>query len=83
MSKPLVSMATLVKKVAAGDLTGEKIVWKSRDEIGQLGENVNMMTDNLRQLLTRVSVSSEHVASTAEQLTASSEQTSKATEQIA
>ena len=83
ISKPLVSMAALVKKVAAGDLTGEKIVWKSRDEIGQLGENVNMMTDNLRQLLTRVSVSSEHVASTAEQLTASSEQTSKATEQIA
>ncbi|WP_312115646.1 methyl-accepting chemotaxis protein [Brevibacillus reuszeri] len=83
ISKPLVSMASLVKKVAAGDLTGEKIVWKSRDEIGQLGEHVNLMTDNLRQLLSRVSESSAHVASTAEQLTASSEQTSKATEQIA
>lgn len=83
ISKPLAAMAAQVKKVAAGDLTGEKIIVKNRDEIGQLGEDVNLMTDHLRQVISRVRAGSEHVASTSEQLTASAEQTSKATEQIA
>ncbi|WP_238933462.1 methyl-accepting chemotaxis protein [Brevibacillus choshinensis] len=83
ISKPVTAMAVSVQRVAAGDLTAEKIAVKSRDEIGQLANDFNAMTDNLRDLIQRVGASAEHVAATSEQLTASAEQTSKATEQIA
>lgn len=83
ISKPIVQMATRAKQVAEGDLTGEKIAIKNRDELGQLADDFALMTDNLRQLISRVRLGSEQVASTSEQLTASAEQTSRATEQIA
>ncbi|MED1824249.1 methyl-accepting chemotaxis protein [Brevibacillus agri] len=76
-------MAQRAKQVAEGDLTGAKIEVKNRDEIGQLAEAFTLMTDHLRQLISRVHLGSEQVASTSEQLTASAEQTSRATEQIA
>lgn len=83
ISKPIVMIAENVKKVADGDLTVEAIAHKSKDEIGQLARDFNVMTSNLRGLIQQVGVSSDHVAATSEQLTASAQQTSKATEQIA
>ncbi|MGF9796257.1 methyl-accepting chemotaxis protein [Brevibacillus agri] len=83
LSKPIMQMAQRAKQVAEGDLTGAKIEVKNRDEIGQLAEAFTLMTDHLRQLISRVHLGSEQVASTSEQLTASAEQTSRATEQIA
>ncbi|WP_258957806.1 methyl-accepting chemotaxis protein [Brevibacillus centrosporus] len=82
-TKPLVSMASSVNRVAEGDLTVEPLQVKSRDEIGQLAHDFNSMTANLRGLISHLGESAEQVAATSEQLTASAEQTSKATEQIA
>lgn len=83
IAKPIKAMAASARRVAAGDLTVEKVAVQSRDEVGQLATDFNEMTENLRGLIQRVGASAEHVASTSEQLTASAEQTSKATEQIA
>ncbi|MFC8687395.1 methyl-accepting chemotaxis protein [Brevibacillus porteri] len=83
ISKPISLVTKRVKEIADGDLSGKDIVIKNRDEIGQLVHDVTHMTENLRQLISRVRISSLHVASTSEELTASAEQTSKATEQIA
>lgn len=83
ISRPITLVAARVKEIAGGDLSGKDIVVKNRDEIGQLVQDVTHMSENLRQLISRVRVSSLHVASTSEELTASAEQTSKATEQIA
>lgn len=83
ISKPLVQLASHVKRVATGDLTVEPITIKNKDEIGELNTHFNTMVVDLRDLVTQVSDSTQHVAATAEELNASTEQSSKATEQIA
>jgi len=83
ITKPIAAIATRVREVSNGDLTGEPIKVTNKDEIGQLTQDFNLMTRNLRDLIQQVGISSDHVAATSEQLTASAQQTSKATEQIA
>lgn len=83
ITKPVTAIAARVRLVADGDLSGEPIKVASKDEIGQLTDDFNTMTRNLRELIQQVGASSDHVAATAEQLTASAQQTSQATEQIA
>ena len=83
MIKPVNLLAEKIRKIAEGDLTGESITVKSKDEIGQLSEDINIMTANLKSLMGQTANTSEQVAATSEELTASSEQTSRAAEQIA
>ncbi len=82
ISKPIVLMAKASQQIAAGDLTGEDIRTKNKDEIGILAQSFNQMAGNLRSLIYQVSQSAEHVAASAEELTASAEQTSQASELI-
>jgi len=79
---PVTQLELRVKEVAEGNLTGEPLIVKNRDEIGSLTASFNQMSASLRKLITQVSTSSEQVAASSEQLTASAEQTSKATEVI-
>lgn len=81
--KPINVLLGRVNIIASGDLTGEEIPVKKKDEIGQLTIAFNSMRDNLRGLLSKTSNMSEQVAATAEQLSASSQETSAATNQIA
>ncbi|EZP78140.1 methyl-accepting chemotaxis sensory transducer [Parageobacillus genomosp. 1] len=83
LSRPLLTLSEAAKRIADGDLTGEEIVIRNRDEIGELAASFNQMTKNLRDVLEQVAMNAEQVAASSEQLTASAEQTSKATEQIA
>lgn len=82
ISGPVTKMAAAAAKMAAGDLSVEKIVVKNKDEIRILADSFNRMTDNLRELIRQVSNASGQVAASSEELTASAEQTSKATEQV-
>lgn len=82
ISKPIISITNVAEKIATGDLTNEEIKVKNKDEIGDLANSFNTMTNNLRELIQQVSINAEQVAATAEELSASSEQTSKASEQI-
>jgi methyl-accepting chemotaxis protein len=54
------SILTTAREVAKGDLTVQ-VVPRSKDEIGQLGEEFNQMTKNIRNLICEVSNTSEVV----------------------
>lgn len=83
ISKPIVITANIAKKISNGDLTVDEIKVKNRDEVGELADSFNQMTQNLRQLIEKVSLNANQVAASAEELTASAEQTTQATQQIA
>lgn len=80
---PLKRVQRASERIASGDLTGEEIKVKSRDEIGALASAFNAMTLSLRELVESVAASSELVAASSEELTASAEQNKLASEQIA
>ncbi|RSK29153.1 methyl-accepting chemotaxis protein [Bacillus sp. HMF5848] len=80
--KPIIQIVSRVKLIAAGDLSGEEIKIKSKDEIATLTQSVNEMVINLRDLVKEVQETSDQVAATSEELTASAEQSSHASEEI-
>jgi methyl-accepting chemotaxis protein len=82
ISRPVTKMAAAAARIAAGDLSVEKVTVKNKDEIRNLADSFNTMTENLRLLILQVSSASQQVASASEELTASADQTSKATEQV-
>lgn len=63
-----------IARVAQGDLSGEPLVHKSRDEIGETAERINHMQADLRKMILAVSNSANQVASAAAELAASSDQ---------
>lgn len=83
ISNPLKQLVNEADRISEGDLTGEPIKIKSKDELGKLAESFNRMKESLRSLIGNTASMSENVAATAEQLSASSEETSAATNQIA
>jgi methyl-accepting chemotaxis protein len=83
ITKPVLRLVDRAQLIANGDLSGERLVTKSKDEIGQLTNVINDMGDNLKALIKQVSESSEHVAASSEELSASAEETSQATNQVA
>ncbi|WP_047153825.1 methyl-accepting chemotaxis protein [Aneurinibacillus tyrosinisolvens] len=82
ISRPIILISKTAEQMAFGDLTGDEIKVKSRDEIGQLASSFNQMATNLRELIQQVGENAEQVAASAEQLSASAQQTGKASEQI-
>lgn len=83
ISLPVAAVVQSASRIAAGDLTGEPIVVRNKDEIGDLAQAFNIMSANLRTLIHQVGDSAERVAASSEELTASTEQTATATEQVA
>ncbi|SFE75715.1 methyl-accepting chemotaxis protein [Paenibacillus algorifonticola] len=82
VSKAVLKVSRAAEQIAGGDLTGEMIVIKNRDEIGDLAKSFNAMTHSLREVINSVSMTSSLVAASSEELMASAEQNSKASEQI-
>ena len=82
ISRPIRKMSEAAAAIAEGDLTGERITLKNRDELGVLATSFNTMSQNLRSMIQSVSETSEQVAASSEELLASAEQNAKASEQI-
>jgi methyl-accepting chemotaxis protein len=82
VSKPIHMMAQHAKTIAAGDLTVEPLPVSSRDEVGHLVEDFNIMISNLKSLLHEVRHNSQHVHASSNQLMEITDQATKATEQI-
>lgn len=82
ISRPIQKMNASALLIANGDLTGETITLKNKDELGTLATSFNTMTGNLRAMIQSVSMTSEQVAASSEELLASAEQNTKASEQI-
>jgi len=82
ITKPILTVTDRMNVVASGDLSIEPLAIKSRDELGELSNNFNIMVENIKHLVTEIRTASEQVASSSEQLTASSEETAQSTEQV-
>ncbi len=82
ITKPITLIKEELYRAAHGDFSGESIKITSRDEVGELARDYNLMKQNMQELLTHVARSTDHVASSAEQLSASAEETSVATEEV-
>lgn len=76
-------VAAAARSVAEGDLQVKPITIRTNDEIGNLGESVNLMLKQLRLLLTSTQEISLHVAASSQELTASADQSAQACEHIA
>ncbi|MBU9721572.1 methyl-accepting chemotaxis protein [Litchfieldia alkalitelluris] len=82
ISKPIRHVSQRMNQIAEGDLRGDELTVKTKDEIGQLGTSINNMQRNLKQVIHNVNDAAEQVAASSEQLSASAEETSRATETI-
>jgi len=70
-------------QVAQGNLSLESLNSNDKDEFGQLSSSFNTMTVNLRNLVQRVSESSEQVAESSRKMLIITEQNAEASTQIA
>jgi methyl-accepting chemotaxis protein len=80
--QPIRRLIASTQAVSEGDLTHEIDV-TGKDEIGELALSFKDMTENLKQIITQVDMSTEQVAAAAEELTASADETTIATKQVA
>ncbi len=83
IAKPLQIMLVNVQELASGNLSVTKLKTTSQDEVGQLAQAFNLMTDSLSGLVRQVSASSTDVASSAHRLLDITDQSSSASGQIA
>jgi methyl-accepting chemotaxis protein len=77
ISRPIKSIATAAKAIAAGDLQEKTITFLPNNEIGDMSQSVNLMVDNLRQIIIQVTKASEEVATASQQLNTTTEQSSE------
>ena len=83
IAKPIGRISAAAGKIAEGDLTTDYINVKTNDEIKDLADSFNKMTESLRNVIAKVLEASHHVAASSQELSASSEEITSATEQVA
>jgi methyl-accepting chemotaxis protein len=79
---PVKAVAEAMQKVAAGDLTVEKVVVRSKDETRELGDAFNDMTADLRAVVGEVRESASSVATSSGELSVTAQESSSAIEEI-
>ncbi|TQR17954.1 methyl-accepting chemotaxis protein [Psychrobacillus soli] len=82
ISQAITLVVKRLETIAMGDLRGELLETRSKDEIGRLINSSNTMVTNLKALMARVSETSSQVAASSVQFTASAEQSSASAEQV-
>lgn len=82
ISRPISRLTREVSKVAGGDFT-VTLTSKSKDEVGQLTGNFNIMVANIKQLIGAVKDSSTTISTSSENLSAISEETTASNEEVA
>lgn len=73
----------ILNEIASGNLALDEVKIRANDEIGAMGNCLNLMLRNLRALTKSVANSAEQLAAASEELTASAEQTAQATNHVA
>lgn len=74
ITQPVIKIADKAHQIAMGDLTGEDLQIKNKDEIGQLADSFNEMTNSLKGVVSTVVKSSEELTAVSEEMAASSEE---------
>ena len=83
IARPIRKIESAAARIAAGDISANRLDIRSNDEIGRLGRAFEAMSENLRALIKKVGASTDQVAASAEELNASAEQSAQAAMQIA
>lgn len=79
--KPILVLKNIAEKISLGDLT-QTIEVKTKDEIADLSNAFNIMTESLRGVISQSAQVSEQVAATSEELSAASEEVTASSEQV-
>lgn len=79
---PIEQMSQVTQRVAEGDLTASNLEINSSDEIGELYQNIVLMTDNLRGFVQSIDITANQVAVSAEDLTRNTDQSSKTAAEV-
>ena len=74
ISGPVQEVSHVAQRIAAGDLTGEEIVVRSKDEIGDMAISMNKMQKNVKSMIISVAENAQHVANASEEFSAVSQQ---------
>ncbi|MFC0415218.1 methyl-accepting chemotaxis protein [Cytobacillus solani] len=74
IAQPVKKISERAFKIANGDLTGEAIQVKNKDEIGDLARSFNEMNTSLRKVVSSVYQSSNELSAFSDEMAASSEQ---------
>ena len=82
MSRSIRQVTVRAEEIAAGDLTGAALSIKRSDEIGRLGQSINHLMDNLRELAGNQTLSANAIAASAHTLTTVTAETTQAANQI-
>lgn len=82
ITKPINDLSVELRKAATGDFSGNELKVRTRDEIGHLTRDFNIMRLNIQSLIRKINDASEQVNASSQELTASTEGTSLATEEI-
>jgi len=80
ITKPLVRVVGRAKEIASGDLTGDAIKSSGNDELAELTESINNMSNSLNDVIQQVSSSGAQLAAAANQLTNAAEKTNQGME---
>ncbi len=83
IAKPINIVSGSLRRISDGDLTIERIKVKSRDEIGEMVQYLNIMVEDLRNMVGRVNESAVEVAGQSQELSASSEESAAASQMMA
>jgi methyl-accepting chemotaxis protein len=79
--KPLDALRKAIAVISDGDLTVRAPV-KSKDELGQMGEGINHMVENLNNLISAAAQTVDYVTNSASTLAATSQETSASVEEL-
>jgi len=80
ISRPVTAVAAAAQRLAEGDLTGEELRVRTRDEVAVMAAAFNHMSRTLRELLQQVARSTEAVLTASTELSSASEATAQAAE---
>lgn len=83
ITKPIKMVMNRMLEMAKGDLSGDNMKTKSKDEVGQLVLAANEMSENTRSLLNTINGISASVSAQSEELTQSATEVKAATDQVA
>ncbi|GAA0368473.1 methyl-accepting chemotaxis protein [Alkalibacterium iburiense] len=83
IGKPINVISQKLSQISKGNLTGESIQTKRKDEIGLLEQATNQLQTDLRRIISSVSQATGQVMSSSEELTQSTHEVSQGADQIA
>lgn len=81
-TKPLVDLSAVIKTIAGGDLNDINMEIRSKDEIGELYQNLKIMNKNLRELVGNIQTVASTIASHSLQLSTTTEETTQSLTQV-